>query len=96
MGGIVRDGDLCSGHGSHPPRTAETFSSNVFVNGKGVVRLGDTWTLHTDGISPHVGVQTSASTTVRANGQGVARIGDSIGGGCASTNAQGSPNVIAG
>ena len=52
-------------------------SSNVFVNGIGVVRIGDEVAAH---ISLGCGIDASALTTssgtVFANGKGVARIGD--------------------
>ncbi len=41
MPGIVRLGDYCSGHGGYPPRPNDEASANVFVNSKGVHRVGD-------------------------------------------------------
>lgn len=41
MPGIVRLGDLCSGHDGYPSRPNDEASDNVFINGLGVHRLGD-------------------------------------------------------
>ena len=41
MPGIVRLGDYCSGHDGYPPRPNDEASINVFVNSKGVHRVGD-------------------------------------------------------
>lgn len=41
MPGIVRLGDYCSGHDGYPPRPNIEASTNVFVNGLGIHRLGD-------------------------------------------------------
>lgn len=46
MPGIVRLGDVCSGHGCWPSRPNDEASSNVFVNSIGVHRLGDHWITH--------------------------------------------------
>jgi hypothetical protein len=94
MPGVVRDGDLCSGHGGFPPRINSSASSTVFANGKGLVRVGDTWIVHTDGITSHSGTQVNGSTTVFCENQGVARSGDTID--CGSSNQQSSSSVFAG
>ena len=41
MPGIVRLGDICTGHGCWPPRANSSASTDVFVNSRGVHRLGD-------------------------------------------------------
>lgn len=67
-------------------------SSNVRVNGAGVVRIGDAIQNH--GPSPHSGVtMISGSSTVKVNGIGVCRAGDSAS--CGHT-ISGSSNVNAG
>ena len=68
-------------------------SSNVNVNGKGVVRLGDKVASH--GIAPHSPTppMTSSSSTVKVNSIGVVRAGDSAS--CGHT-ISGSNNVNAG
>jgi uncharacterized Zn-binding protein involved in type VI secretion len=83
---------MCSGHANAPPRANTSASTDVFVDGKGVHRVGDSWGPH--GIPPHTSTQSSGSSTVIVNGKGVARVGDSIA--CGSTNAQGSSTVFAG
>ena len=66
-------------------------SPNVFVNGTGVVRIGDAVAVHT-----HVGCGTespglsSCSGTVFINGKGAGRNGDVF---SANTITSGSPNV---
>jgi len=92
MSGITRLGDYCTGHDGFVPRPAISASSNVFVNGKGVVRVGDQWAQHTDGHTTHDGVQVSGSSSVFVNGLPVARIGDHIS--CGSNVAEGSSNVF--
>jgi len=46
MPAVVRLGDICTGHGCWPPRQNIEASPNVFVNGRGVHRLGDAWAVH--------------------------------------------------
>lgn len=41
MPGIVRLGDVCSGHDGFPSRPNNQASSDVFVNSIGVHRVGD-------------------------------------------------------
>lgn len=91
MPGIVRQSDLCSGHGGWPPRPPKSFSNNVKANSASVVRLGDGWITHCLGTNCHDGSQSTASPNVTANGRKIARIGDNIS--CGSKNAGGSPNV---
>lgn len=93
---VVRQGDICTGHGCWPPRPSVSGSPNVFVNGRPVVRVTDGWAAHTCPTIPetHASTQATGSATVFANGLPVARVGDSIA--CGSSNAQGSPNVFAG
>ncbi len=95
MAGIVRKGDSCSGHDSYPPRSTNSGSSNVLVNGKGVHRVGDSWPDHTSVDFPypsHSGSAISGSSTVFANGKPICRIGDSVS--CGSTMVTGSDNVF--
>jgi len=46
MPAVVRLGDMSRGHSCFPPRPNIEASSNVFVNGKGVHRVGDAWAIH--------------------------------------------------
>ncbi len=47
--GVVREGDVVESHTHSPPACPQhapglsSFSSNVFVNGKGIGRLGDSY-----------------------------------------------------
>lgn len=40
---------MSTGHADYPPRATPEGSSNVFVEGSGVHRVGDTWTTHCNG-----------------------------------------------
>ncbi len=46
-------GSLTTGHEAFPPTTAAQGSTNVLVNGLGVVRAGDAYLPHTDGSRTH-------------------------------------------
>ena len=85
-GSEPRAGDVAGG-------VAIEGSSNVSVNGSGVVRLGDKVASH--GIAPHSPTppMTSSSSTIRVNSIGVCRAGDSAS--CGHT-ISGSSNVNAG
>ena len=87
MPGISRNGQDVAGG------VAIEGSSNVNVNSKGVVRLGDKVASH--GIAPHSPTppMTSSSTTVKVNSIKVVRAGDSAS--CGHT-ISGSNNVNAG
>lgn len=93
MPGIVRLGDLCSGHDGYPSRPNDEASDNVFINGLGVHRLGDHWPNHCDD-DCHDGVASSSSLTVFVNSKGVCRIGDDVS--CGSTMLEGSEDTFAG
>jgi len=88
MTGIARKGQDTAGGG-----VALGGSLNVYVNGTGAVRIGDTVASH--GLSPHSPIppMVSGSTTVRVNGIGVCRAGDVASCGHPIT---GSINVFAG
>jgi len=94
MPAATRQGDVCSGHGGYPPRTATGGSSNVFINGLAAHRVGDSWAVHCQGNSCHPGTLAAGSGTVFVNGQPLGRIADAID--CGSVVAQGSENVFAG
>ena len=89
--------DASTGHGGYVPRpSTPNGSSDVIINGQGVVRVTDAWPDHTDPGPPDTqgGSQSGGSSTVFANGLAVARIGDSID--CGDACAAGSPDVICG
>ena len=95
MPAVTRLGDLCGGHGAFPPRTSTSASSNVFINGIGAHRKGDSWSVHCDpSPSCHAGALADGSATVFVNGLPLGRIGDPVD--CGSSVATGSPNVFAG
>jgi len=87
-------GGLGSGHGNFPPRPSIEASTDVFVNGIGVHRVGDAYAEHCDSDTCHDSVLATGSSTVFVNGKAIGRIGDNIA--CGSTVAEGSPDVFAG
>lgn len=89
MTGVVVNGDLCSGHGCWPPRRNIGCSSNVFIGGKGAVRVGDAWETHCCPSIPecHSSYQSTGSPNVFVNGLAMARVGDLIA--CGSVNVSG-------
>ena len=92
---VTRLGDLGSGHDACPSRELATASNNVFANGRGVGRLGDSYVPHScpDHL-PHVGAIAVGSETVFVNKKRLARIGDGID--CGGAVAEGSPNIFSG
>ena len=94
MPAVARLGDNGSGHGCYPPRGNNQASDNVYVNGIGVHRQGDSYPSHCCGPSCHGASLGSGSSSVYINGKQCGRIGDPID--CGSTVAAGSGNVFAG
>jgi len=93
--GICRLGDVSTGHGGWPSRPNDKASTDVFVNGLGVHRLGDHWSTHCNSKpSCHDGLLSTASLTVIVNGKGCGRIGDNID--CGDVVKTGSANTLAG
>ena len=68
-------------------------SGSVFVNGAGVVRVGDAVAPHGKGIHSYA-VMASGSSTVFCNGIPVCRVGDPAT--CGDVGTGGSPNTFAG
>jgi len=105
MPSVARIGDIIStGHGCDSISLIKQGSTNVFVNGRGVVRVGDADThdkeeiIETEeGIEiicvPHTVTVGAGSNKVFVNGRGVARIGNTFSGEPITT---GSLNVFAG
>lgn len=106
MPGVCRVGDTCSGtcdigaidcpH-TYNGGTCDNGSPSVFINGKAVVRVGDTGATN----CPHIGSfsSTEGSSSVFVNGKAVVRIGDSISCvrcGKSGTHTTGSGTVIIG
>ena len=72
-------------------------SSNVFVNGTGVVRNGDKVTVHNkSGCTPESPGLGTCSSTVFANGKNLGRKGDNYPGDGTNIITSGSDNVFAG
>lgn len=96
MPGIVRLGDIGSGHACHfPPTCATSASPDVFVNGLPVVRVGDSYGAHgcVGCLAPdHSRYQLMGSPTFFVNGRAVARIGDAIS--CGGVAVTGSSDVL--
>lgn len=88
--GAARQGDKCTGHGSHHPRAAVQGSPDVFINNKPAHRKGDKWAVH----GSHDSILAQGSSSVFTNGKPQGRIGDRVL--CGSRVAQGSPDVFVG
>jgi uncharacterized Zn-binding protein involved in type VI secretion len=86
--------DICTGHGSFPPRPTASGSPDTFVNSLDQMRVGDPYIPHGSN-SPsgdHGGNVAEGSPDVFTNSLPSGRIGDPVTcGGCAAT---GSGNVI--
>ncbi|MCM2450522.1 PAAR domain-containing protein [Agrobacterium vitis] len=96
MPAIPRLGDIGSGHACHfPPTPSIEASGNVFINGRGAVRVGDAYGAHACSSCPepsHGRALAAGSPTVFINGQPAGRIGDAID--CGGTAAEGSGDVF--
>lgn len=98
---VARKGDKTTGHGAYPPRPSKQASEDVFVNGIGVVRVGDEYEPHGDGGGRHAGasdykhISEKGSETVFVNGKAIVRIGDDVDRD-GDAVAAGSENVFAG
>lgn len=82
------------GHQCWHPRPCIMASTDVFVNGRGVNRVGDMWMVHCCHSKCHPGKTARGSSSVFANGKPVGRIKDAIS--CGSKIMTGSSNVFAG
>ena len=87
MPGVARGNgvdSVATGHGCDATTVTDTCSPNVFVNGIGVVRQGDTTAPHLVPAGPlcviHVVPLTTFSSTVFVNGRNVGRLGDAYAG----------------
>ena len=90
--------DIGSGHGCHfPPSSATGGSPDVFVNGKPLMRVGDSYQPHGCGVCPagsHGRALAQGSATVFVNGRPAGRIGDAID--CGGQAQTGSADVFIG
>ena len=94
MPGIVRLGDVCSGHGCFPPRRGITISPNVFCESIPVHRLNDVLEPHCcPDNGCHAGIYL-ANKTVFSNSLSIQISGDPIS--CGSTSIISSGTVIVG
>ncbi len=95
MPAVSRLGDSCTGHADFPPRGNAGASGNVFVNGIGVHRQGDSYPIHCNPLPfCHPSSLAGGSSSVFVNSKAIGRIGDSVG--CGGAVASGSTNVFAG
>lgn len=78
MAGVTRQGDNCSGHADWPPRLPTSWSSDVFVNGLGVVKYGDSWSVHCNLVPICHGGTSTGTGSVYVNGNVLQVQGDSI------------------
>lgn len=78
MPGVVRNIDLCSGHGCYPPRLPIIWSPDVFVDGVPVERLTDLLNVHCcPSADCHPGTY-MGSNNVYANNLSIQKKGDMI------------------
>lgn len=95
MAQATRLGDSCTGHDACGPMPLTKASNNVFINGKGAGRVGDTYSPHgCIGHPTHSDYISQGSSTVFINGIPAGRIGDSVSIGGSVQG--GSPNVFIG
>lgn len=91
----ARLGDLGSGHECFPPSPAIEGSSDIIINGRPAVRVGDAYVAHGCGnCIPHPRNAAEGSSTVNFNGRPAVRVGDGIT--CGGKAQTGSGNVFIG
>jgi len=90
---VTRLGDIHSGHSCFPPTPGISASSNVVANGRGVMRVGDSFAPH-GCPKPHGVNAASGYGKVITNGRPTVRISSSTA--CGATVVAGSPNVLLG
>lgn len=79
MPAATRQGDCCTGHDGCGPVPLTGCSSNVFINGKGAGRVGDSYSPHGCVVHPaHADTIAAGSATVKINGLSAARVGDAV------------------
>lgn len=84
MASATRMTDVCTGHGSYPPRPSCSGSPNVLTNGLGQMRVTDCYEAHCHR-SCHGGMLAAGSGSVFINNLPGGRSGDPIDcGGCAA------------
>ena len=93
MSAATRLGDKTIGHCFFPTPSIQA-SFNVFINGRGAVRIGDSYLPHRCGKKVHQGKLARGSRKVFINGRAAGRVGDQLS--CGDTVAVGSTNVFIG
>jgi uncharacterized Zn-binding protein involved in type VI secretion len=93
---VARINDTSIGHNGFPSSIATSGSTNVFVNGRGALRVTDSFTPHSktegDNVIYHNAiVSSSGSPSVFVNGKPLCRVGDNLS--CGDTVGTGSGNV---
>lgn len=104
MPAIAKGSETVTASIPHPTCDAITYteqcSTNVRVNGIGIVRAGDLVAIHTVKVgtvcTPHQTALTTFSSSVKVNGLGVGRVGDTYGCGCTILSYAGSTVNVGG
>lgn len=95
MPAAARKGDPTTEHPCGGQSNPVSVSGDVFINGLGAARLGDTGESHSFNVppacAPHVTTIATGSSTVFINGKPAARVGDNYT--CGVVITSGSPNV---
>lgn len=82
MKGVHREDDLTMGHDCWPPTTPQTWSENVRIGGKGIVRKGDTITPHICQYGGEAGQSHGGTyiddSAIRVNGRAAQKCGSPI------------------
>lgn len=92
MSRAARLNDKSTGHDACAPVPLVSASGDVFINGRGAARIGDSFAPHSCHVHPsHSGTVASGSLSVFINGRGAARLDDSVS--CGGSIAEGSGDV---
>lgn len=91
----TRLGDANTGHDACPPVLLTSSSADVFINGRGAGRVGDSYAPHGCPVHPsHSGVIASGSGSVFIDEKSAGRVGDAVS--CGGSVAVGSGDVYIG
>ena len=85
---VTQTTGLTNGHDGCAPVSPTSASSLLTVNGSGVVCVGDSFAVHSNGESypPHTGIVTTGSSLVSVDGKPVALVGSVVGSACPSSH----------
>lgn len=75
MPDVATKSSRTTGHGSFPPTGFSSCSSLLFVDGEGVLCVGDSIIPHSDGETVHGGSVANGSSVLYADGKPVAYVG---------------------